>query len=118
MAFENGFDPKKHFEPIIQSFQKDPSLMQDILSILDDFNKLDNLRCSTDNIFKKIKDRINNNWVYSCLIQFINYDENKADEIWGERIPKLMELPIDIKYKNFFVSINKIFKSILFNNDK
>lgn len=101
MAFENGFDPREHLEPIIACLRRNPGLKEGILSLVDLHAKGVNL----EKIFSSVKDLMQDDWAYSCLRQFLLYDEARADEIWGEKMSKLGDIEMEPEYKDFFERI-------------
>lgn len=103
MTFENGFDPREHFEPIIACLKKNPSLKESILSLIDLYINSSNWPFSVEELFDSIRDMMNDNWAYSCFRQFFLYDESRADEIWDEKIPRTKDIKMEPEYKKFFV---------------
>ena len=106
MAFENGFDPRIHFEPIINWLKKNPGAKEKIISLLELYEQNKNWEV----IFNSIQNLIQDDWAYSCFRQFLIYDEEQAEKIWGKDEPKLKDIDMEPEYKEFFRHVYNIVK--------
>lgn len=109
MAFENGFDPREHFEPIVACLKKNPGLEEKILALMDLHMQSAKWPFSVEELLDSLHDLMQDSWAYSCLRQFFLYDENCAREIFDEELPRLEDIEMEQKYKEFFFKLRNTY---------
>lgn len=110
VAFENGFNPKEHFSPIVVCFNKNISLPDDILRITKDYIGEKNWPAKKEELYSNIQKLMQNDFAYSCLRQYILYDEDKVEQITGEKYININEIVLQDKYKDFFKQIKLLLR--------
>ncbi|MCL5072946.1 MAG: hypothetical protein M1308_18960 [Actinobacteria bacterium] len=78
MAFEDGFDYDKHYEPIVSTLKNTPNLKEKLNIIMKKY--IEN-NISLEKLYHEIGLTINDSWVTSCLIQYLIYNEENNDAI-------------------------------------
>lgn len=110
MAFENGFNPKEHFSPIVNCFNKNISLPDDILRITNGYIGEENWPAKKEELYSKIQELMCNDFAYSCLRQYILYDEDKIEKITRGKHININEIVLQDKYKDFFKQIKLLLR--------
>ena len=105
MAFENGFDPQCHFEPIVNCFEQNPHLTQGIIAFWEEEINNSAWPQSVASSYERLKKLFMDNWAYNCFIQFMVYETEVRNGTRERAEIEKKGLVLDSSYESFFCVI-------------